>query len=91
MLAITSVMLDVQRAPPQSRREAMESIFVLAGVVALIALAAGARWGTAKARRAADLRHAAAALMGIHGVVMFVGGAVGMVVLVFWLLARAHW
>jgi hypothetical protein len=91
MLAIASVMFDVQRAPPQSRRGAMESIFVLAGGLALLALAAGARWGTAAAKRAPDLRHAARALMGIHVVVVFLGGAVGMAVLVFSLLARAHW
>ena len=50
MLAITAAILDLGHAPPEGRRGAIESILVLAGCLALLALAAGAHWGAARAR-----------------------------------------
>jgi len=78
MAGIAYQIFDLGHAPANARNGAIQVLLVLAGIIAALALLAGARWGARGATSSATLSGAAAALAGIHGAIVFLGGALSL-------------
>ena len=91
MSFIASAMLELPRAPEPGRQAAALAIFIMAGIVAAVALWIGSRLAGPASRQASDLRSAVLVLIGIHAGIVIAGGGLGLGILIVGLLAEAKW